>query len=300
VTASDRDQTGADDDLARGGDPVVHRRSLRPRQRSARDRDAVSALRDETAGAGLTPATARDREAEQRDLNAAARDALARLHDLERDREDGGEATRQEILRRGELDRARAATDRAMAAEDRERAAADREVAARERNEALRHRAEVAERLKFAATDELTGAFSRQFGLQHVTRELERAHRTGAGLVLAFIDVDRLKEVNDTLGHRAGDALLQRVGKTVRANLRSYDVIVRYGGDEFVCAMPNLGAREARARLEKISGDVGAGEPGNSITFGIGEAEPGDGLHELVARADADLLAARRSRRNDY
>src|SRR5206468_3734453 len=80
-----------------------------------------------------------------------------------------------------------------------------------ERAEALRSRTESAASLKLAKTDELTGAWTRKFGLEEVSRELERAHRTGATLVLAFVDVDGLKQVNDTRGHLAGDALLKLV-----------------------------------------------------------------------------------------
>ena len=65
-----------------------------------------------------------------------------------------------------------------------------------------------------------------------MARELGRARRTGATLAVAFGDVDGLKRINDTQGHLAGDALLRLVGETLRANLRPYDVIVRYGGDE--------------------------------------------------------------------
>src|SRR5438552_15052647 len=95
--------------------------------------------------------------------------------------------------------------------------------------------------LKLATTDELTGGWRRKLGLEEVSRELERAHRTGAGLVLAFVDVDGLKAVNDSQGHLAGDALLRLLGETLRANVRPYDVIVRYGGDELLCAMSTPG-----------------------------------------------------------
>src|SRR5438552_11348809 len=78
--------------------------------------------------------------------------------------------------------------------------------------------------LKLATTDELTGAWTRKLGLEEVSRELERAHRTGARLVLAFVDVDGLKAVNDSQGHLAGDALLRLLGETLRANVRPYDV----------------------------------------------------------------------------
>jgi diguanylate cyclase (GGDEF)-like protein len=128
-----------------------------------------------------------------------------------------------------------------------------------------------------------------------VSRELERAHRTGARLVLAFVDVDGLKAVNDSQGHLAGDALLRLLGETLRANVRPYDVIVRYGGDELLCAMPNLGVREARARFEKIAAVLAAANTDHSVTFGLAEAGPAEGLRELIARADADLLEARHS-----
>ena len=243
------------------------------------DLDAVSFLRDEGAAARLRTAEDRDQAAALHDRRAERRDALARLDDLR----DDADASREDILLR--------------AASDRSRAAADRVEAAGERAEALLDRSESADSLKLAMTDALTGVWTRRFGLESVSRELERAHRTGAPLVLAFIDVDGLKQVNDSQGHLDGDTLLQLVGETVRANVRPYDVIVRYGGDEFVCAMPNLRASEARVRFEKIAAALTAVNAEHSVTYGLAEAEPTDSLQELIARADAELLEVRRARR---
>jgi diguanylate cyclase (GGDEF)-like protein len=293
--SADEDQHAADDDFAAGGDAITYHRSALARERSGRDRDAVSGVRAESATARLRTGTDRDRAAELRDRGAEGRDALARLHDLQ---DDAG-ASREDILLRAERDRARAAADRAKAADDRARAASDREGAARERAEALRERTKSADNLKLATTDELTGAWTRNFGLEEVSRELERARRTGASLVLAFVDVDGLKEVNDSHGHLAGDALLRLLGETLRANVRPYDVVVRYGGDELLCAMPNLSAREAKARFEKIATALAAVDAGHSVTVGLAEAEPADSLEELIARADADLLDARHSVTSD-
>ncbi len=290
--SANEDQLAADDDFAAGGDAVAYHRTALARERSGRDRGAVSAMRDETAAARLRTAEDRDRAAELRDRGAEGRDSLARLHDLQ----DDAEASREDVLLRAERDRARAAADRAKAADDRIRAAADRKEAARDRVEALRSHTESAHDLKLAATDELTGAWTRKFGLDEMARELERAHRTGNRLVLAFLDVDGLKEVNDSQGHLAGDELLQFLGETLRASVRPYDVIVRYGGDELVCAMANLAAPEARARFEKIAAALAAANADHSVTFGVAEASPGDSLQELIARADADLLEARRRR----
>lgn len=288
--SADEDQHAADDDFAAGGDRAAHDRSAAARGRTTHDRDAVSALRDQGADARLQTADDRDSAAARRDHGAEARDTLARLHD----EQSGADASPTDMLLHAERDRARAAADRVKAADDRARAAADREEAARERAEARRQRIASEDDLMRATTDELTGARTRTFGLEEVSRELERAHRTGGTLVLAFIDVDGLKEVNDSQGHLAGDALLRLLGETIRANVRPYDLIVRYGGDELVCAMPNLSAFEARTRFKRIAGALTAVSPHHSITFGLAAAEPAENLQELLARADTDLLEARR------
>jgi diguanylate cyclase (GGDEF)-like protein len=128
-----------------------------------------------------------------------------------------------------------------------------------------------------------------------VSRELERAQRVGTTLVLAFVDVDGLKEVNDAQGHLAGDALLRLLGEQLRANVRTYDVLVRYGGDELVCAMPNLSTAEATPRFAKIANALASLDGGHSVTFGLAEAQPADTLEDLIERADHALLAARDS-----
>jgi diguanylate cyclase (GGDEF)-like protein len=297
-TASDRDQRtadeeqhAADDDFAAGGDESSYRKSVHARERSAQDRNLVSTMRNETAAARAGTAEDRDRAAALRDRGARGRDELARLHDLE---EDIG-ASYEDVLLRAQRDRHRAAADRAKAADDRKRAADDRAAAARERTEARHSRSEAADALSIATTDELTGAWTRRFGLAQVSHELERTHRLGANLVVAFVDVDGLKHVNDTHGHLAGDALLRLVGDALRTNLRAYDVLVRYGGDELLCAMPNLTAEQALSRFEKIARTLRVAEPGFSITFGLAEAEAADSLEDLIMRADEALLAARRS-----
>ena len=289
--SADEDQDAADEDLAAGGNLAVHQHSATARRRATQDRVTTSAARDETAEARTQTAEDRDRVASLRDHAAERRDATAGREDLRSD-----DISREDMLLRAQRDRMRAAADRASAAEDRARAAADREQAARERAEALRTRSEFAEDIRLAATDGLTGARVRKVGLEEVAREIERANRTGVRLSLAFIDIDGLKEVNDEKGHLAGDELLRLTGEVLRTHLRPYDVIVRYGGDEFVCAMSNLPEGEARARFEKIAGDLAAVNAMHSITFGLAEYEPTDTLQDLIARADADLLEARHRR----
>ena len=212
----------------------------------------------------------------------------------------------EQALRRAERERADAAADReeaarerAEAAGERAAAAADREEAARERAEAQRLRNDTAASLELAATDELTGAWTRRFGLEQLTHELARAHRTESALTLVFVDVDGLKQINDDHGHLAGDELLTLIGEVIRAHLRPYDTVVRYGGDEFVCAMPNTGSDQARARFDEIAHILRVLNPKHSISFGVAEAEPDDNLQSLISRADEGLLESRASRDSD-
>jgi diguanylate cyclase (GGDEF)-like protein len=287
-TASDRDtdsstedQKASDRDFAAGGDPTVHERTRLARLRTAHDRDDVSTLRDESAAARLATAEERDRAAAIRDRQAADRDRQS----LQRD--DHPDASIAEI-------RLLAARNRAAAAADRARAAGDREAAARERAEARRVQAEVEQEALAAATDELTGTWTRGFGLAQITREIERAERTGSALTLAFIDIDNLKEVNDRQGHAAGDELLRTAAETLRRDLRPYDLVVRYGGDEFLCVMPNISKDAAAERMNSVASALSRAETGHSITYGLAEHRPGEGLGVFIARADSDLLASRR------
>ncbi len=296
-TASDRDQRSADEDqrasdadFAAGSDARTHKQSASARAHSSQDRETISQLRDETGAARVESAEARDRSAELRDRLASERDRAARA--LEEP--DGASVTEADFLRRVESDRARAAADRARAAEDRTSAAADRSEAARERAEAVSLKAEVQRDLRRAATDELTGTLTRQFGLEAVEHEIDRARRVDGRLVLAFLDVDGLKEVNDEHGHQEGDRLLKLVADTLKANIRSYDVAVRYGGDEFLCAMPNISRTGAQDRMQLIASALKKVDARHSIAFGLAVHEPADDLDTLVGRADANLLESRR------
>ena len=290
--SANEDQGASDDDLQAGGDPVVYRTSRLARERASRKRGHAAALRDEDGMERFLAAEDRDQAAVLRDRGAARRDALARLHD----EQDDTDASREAILVRGERDRARAAADRIKAGNDRARAAAERIEAAHERVEAQRLLAAAEAALNGATTDALTGTRTRQYGMEEISRELRRAHRTETSLVLAFVDVNGLKQVNDNEGHPAGDELLRRTGEALLGGVRVYDLVVRYGGDEFICAMPNVTEARARTRFEKIAAALSSIDSDHSITYGLTEAQQGDGLADLIARADSDLLSHRPAR----
>ncbi len=110
---------------------------------------------------------------------------------------------------------------------------------------------------------------------------------------MAFVDVNDLKSVNDREGHAGGDRVLQAVVNALRGGLRSFDPIVRYGGDEFVCVLSNAGEDEVEQRFDEINRAVrGAHEPGYSV--GLATLERGDTLDVLIDRADAAVYRAKR------
>ncbi len=208
----------------------------------------------------------RDRAAEERDRAADVRDRAADVRDRTHHLWTASE-------------RAQAARDRKHAASDRAEAARDRELAARDRES--------------AGFDDLTGALRRDRGLIDVDREIDRARRTGGRLVVAFVDVDGLKTINDTHGHAAGDQLLRDLVSALRAGLRSYDLVVRYGGDEFVCALPGADLRSAERRFRVAARELSELNASGSISVGLAELESGDTVEAVVGRADAALYARR-------
>ena len=115
------------------------------------------------------------------------------------------------------------------------------------------HNAEAYDDIRTAAsTDALTGLLNHGAMQVRVREEIARAARDGQPLCCVLIDLDDFKRVNDELGHPAGDALLRRVADALRAEVRPYDQVARYGGDEFVLVLPGAeehdGARRRRAR----------------------------------------------------
>jgi diguanylate cyclase (GGDEF)-like protein len=198
-----------------------------------------------------------------------------------------------ELELRAALDRRRAAEERAGAADERARATEERAVSARERDLAARDRAQAAAERAASETDELTHVRRRGAGIEQLRREIDRAARACDQLVVTFIDVDGLKQVNDSQGHLAGDALLVAVADSLRTCLRSYDLIMRFGGDEFVCALPNADIKDVRERFAQVSDRLAATPPRASITVGFAQLDKNDTPEDIIHRADSDLLAHR-------
>ncbi|HEX4347701.1 MAG TPA: GGDEF domain-containing protein [Vicinamibacterales bacterium] len=151
-----------------------------------------------------------------------------------------------------------------------------------------------------AITDPLTGCHNRRF-LEEVTdRELKRHARFSLPLSLLFIDVDCFKAVNDTLGHDAGDRVLQFVAKFLKRNIREADYVFRYGGDEFLVLITCKGeeARRKAARLKTLFADApeaGSMPPGLGLSVGWIEVTHGaTELAPFLVQVDKNMYAEKR------
>lgn len=271
---------------------AVRMREASRRERSATARDDAARERDEDAWR-------RDMDAYRRDRAAAERDRLARLRDRVAIRRGDPPACVADRLVAAE-ERASAALDRLRSHDDRRDAALDRHMASLDRwqssldrlQSADDRRTGAAERARLAV-DDLTGLLRRSTGLSRLQGEVDRARRGEATVTVAFVDVDGLKKVNDSDGHQAGDVLLRRVAKALRDCMRSYDVVMRWGGDEFVCGMLGVPEEVASARFAEVAAELTPMHA--SVTVGIAELRSDESAVALVQRADAELVERRRS-----
>ena len=172
-----------------------------------------------------------------------------------------------------------------------------------QQREALAQALEVNREL--ATRDELTGLINRRAMLDLMALEHSRSLRSGRPLLLAQLDIDHFKPINDQHGHATGDRALQAFAGTVRASLRDSDVLARWGGEEFVLMLTDTSADHARELLERIRHAVqaleiahNAGSLQLTVSIGLAQHLPGDTVEHTLERADQALYHAKALGRN--
>lgn len=156
---------------------------------------------------------------------------------------------------------------------------------------------------ELAVTDELTGLYNRRYLLRSLERSRALTDREGLPFVVALVDIDHFKQINDLHGHRVGDQVLTELAQQLRMSVREVDVAARYGGEEFVLLLSGLTLVDAEQVLNRLRVSVMEqrfSETGLPLTVSIGATQylPGEETDELINRADRLLYDAKRAGRN--
>ena len=160
--------------------------------------------------------------------------------------------------------------------------------------------------LNAAMCDDLTGLWNRRMILNQLARELNRTRHEQQSMAVAMVDIDWFKGVNDTFGHVAGDSVLRDVAAALRSQLRSYDFIGRYGGEEFLSLLPGCDTETAVDIARRMCQTVAShrvhfGEIEIPVTVSIGvssTADVGFDMAALIVAADEELYRAKDAGRN--
>ena len=153
--------------------------------------------------------------------------------------------------------------------------------------------------MELARKDELTGAANRRSFFESAQIEIDRTHRYKHPFTLAYIDIDEFKQVNDSLGHEAGDRALRTFSGTMLKNIRSTDVLARIGGDEFVLLLSETGYDQAHTVIEKLNVllQEQMAKAKLPVTFSIGVVtflRPPSGVDDLLKKVDGVMYTVKR------
>lgn len=184
----------------------------------------------------------------------------------------------------------------------------------RRKKDADRLRRTMNEGIRLATTDSLTGLYNRRYATPHLEKIASEAIETGENFAVMLLDIDKFKNVNDTYGHSVGDDVLVEVAKRMKENLRGMDLVARFGGEEFLIAMPLTSLVDARASAERLreaicAQPVATAKSGIkvsvsvSIGLAMGGAPVGSNdahasIDELICIADRALYDAKAEGRN--
>ena len=161
------------------------------------------------------------------------------------------------------------------------------------------------ENLEMVISDPLTGLGNRRYFDRQIESLFELLENEGEAFSIMVFDIDHFKRVNDILGHDMGDIILQEISARLVSNMRAIDIVSRYGGEEFIIAMPRTNGKEALLAADRIRRLVG-GTPvfvegqAHIITTsaGVAEVKIGEKLRDVFKRADAALYRAKHLGRN--
>ena len=154
-----------------------------------------------------------------------------------------------------------------------------------------------------ALTDDLTGLYNRRAFLALATQQVRQTRRQGKGLLLFFADIDKLKDINDTFGHREGDYVILRAAEALENSFRDSDIVARLGGDEFAALALEVSGQDQAVILRRLAKNLRKSSSDGSrlsISVGVARLEPKRNMSigELMERADAAMYLEKRRKRS--
>ena len=160
--------------------------------------------------------------------------------------------------------------------------------------------------VEMATHDFLTGLLNRREAYHRLNEEVQRTRRSQKPFSLLFLDLDHFKKINDVHGHSAGDIVLQSVAATMQMGVRPYDLCCRYGGEEFLVALPEIGLEEATLAAERLRLDIAAQEItvapdtrlGITASIGVATLNDEETIDQLISRADDAMYRGKQQGRN--
>ncbi len=160
---------------------------------------------------------------------------------------------------------------------------------------------------QLALMDPLTSVGNRRYTEKRLHERAELFRREGAAYTVLFVDLDHFKAVNDTHGHDAGDAVLIATARTLEANLRTFDILGRWGGEEFIAILATGDAASAAAvayrccaLVQSCAVEWGGTTIRPTISIGVAVSQPGESSTDVVSRADANLYLAKQTGRDRF
>lgn len=155
--------------------------------------------------------------------------------------------------------------------------------------------AKIAKLKKELSLDFGTGVLNKRQGFFRLKKQMERCHRANKPMSIAFVDVDKLKDINDQFGHSEGDKLLNRIATIIKKNIRKGDFVYRYGGDEFVTVFKEANINEAKEIWNRVKKKLHEENHKEklpykiSLSIGFAEYRENINLHELIEHADKSM-----------
>ena len=155
---------------------------------------------------------------------------------------------------------------------------------------------------ELATIDEKTGVYNNKFFKTISEMELDKAKRKIGPLSLLIIDLDNFKRLNDTYGHLVGDDMLKRLGFVLKKFTRKYDIVSRFGGEEFIILLPNTQIKRAKVVCDRIRREVARdremGKCKVTLSGGLTEYKKGDSVKKMQLRADKAVYIAKKNGKN--